>query len=334
MTNFTLSKAVRRAFSARACALAWGPLVASLACNTYGGPPGDTSSPLGGTGAESGMGASGSPAMAGGGSGAAGAETGGTASGSAGAQVSGGKAGDSVGGGGSAGATTTSGAGGSAGSSGGSAGGGGGEASTDVDMIDDMEDDDQQIDLSSDGRNGYWYVGGDTTVGGVTDPPTAKFKMATLAAGDRSMYAAHLKATGFTDWGSVIGFNLVEQSGVKPYDASAYCGVQFWAKAASAFTVRFRLPDGDTHQAGGVCVTSGAANQLCYDHFGAFVQVTPAWKSFAVKFSAVAQIGTGYHPADGKLKANQLYAVEWALPGQTGTAYELWIDDVAFMKCK
>src|SRR5882724_5558452 len=109
MTNFTLSKAVRRAFSARACALAWGPLVASLACNTYGGPPGDTSSPLGGTGAESGMGASGSPAMAGGGSGAAGAEMGGTASGSAGAQVSGGKAGDSVGGGGSAGATTTSG---------------------------------------------------------------------------------------------------------------------------------------------------------------------------------------------------------------------------------
>jgi hypothetical protein len=260
---------------------------------------------------------------------------GGSSSGSTGASASGGKAGESVGG--SAGVATTSGtggSGGSGGSGGGGAGGGAGQTATDFEMIDDMEDDDQQIDLSADGRNGYWYVGADATPAGVTDPPSAKFKMAALAAGDRSTYAAHLKATGFTDWGSVIGFNLVEQSGVKPYDASAYCGVQFWAKAATAFTVRFRLPDGDTHQAGGVCMTSGAPNQLCYDHFGAFVQVTPAWKSFSVKFSAVAQIGTGYHPADGKLKANQLYAIEWALPGQTGSTYELWIDDVAFMKCQ
>jgi hypothetical protein len=332
MTNFRPPPTARRATRARWCALAWGPLLASLACNTYGDPPGDVSTPLGGSGAESGKGSSGMGATVAGGSAAAGAEMGGSASGSAGAETSGGKAADMAGSGGSAGVATTVAGGGSGGSSGGSAGGGG-ESATDVDPIDGMEDDDQQIDLS-DGRNGYWYVGGDPTVGGVTDPPTNKFKMAMLAAADRSMYAAHLKATGFTDWGSVIGFNLVEQSGVKAYDASAYCGVTFWAKAATAFTLRFRLPDGDTHQAGGVCVTSGAANQLCYDHFGAFVQVTTAWKSFSVKFTGVAQTGTGYHPADGKLKPSQLYAVEWALPGQTGNAYEIWIDDVAFMKCK
>ena len=37
--------------------------------------------------------------------------------------------------------------------------------------------------------------------------------------------------------------------------------------------------------------------------------------------------------SDKQFKADQLYAVEWALPGSAGKAYEIWIDDVTLTDC-
>jgi hypothetical protein len=206
--------------------------------------------------------------------------------------------------------------------------------SGDADVVDDMEDGDQQIVVAA-GRNGYWYVGNDGTVGGTQEPPVNAFAMFELVAGERpnSSYAAHTKVDGFKSWGSVIGFNFNEQLGtVKAYDASAFCGVSFWAKAAAATTLRFRLPDSDTHPVGAVCVDGGPAGQACYDHFSTSAALTPDWKQFTVTFAELTQIGTGYHPADMKLKADQLYGLEWALPGAAKT-FEIWIDDVELLKC-
>jgi hypothetical protein len=78
---------------------------------------------------------------------------------------------------------------------------------------------------------------------------------------------------------------------------------------------------------------TGAADRLCYDHFRAPVALTTAWKPLTISFSQVEQLGTGYHPADKKLKTDQLYAVEWAVPGSAGKAHEIWIDDVSFVAC-
>jgi hypothetical protein len=310
-------------------ALAWGPLLAALACSVYDNAlPGDVAAPLGGSGTSAGV--PGSEAVGGG---TAGTSPGGAASGSGGAGsggvVNGGKPSDTsnLAGGGTGGQSA-----GSAGSSGMASAGMGGEPALALEVIDDMEDNDAQIILKG-GRNGFWYVGGDPTVGATTEPAVGAFKMAKLAAGDRSGFAARLKAVGFTSWGSVIGFNFVEMSGVKPYDASAYCGVQYWGKAAEPTTLRFRAPDGDTHPAGAVCVDGGAAAQACYDHFGTSAAFTTEWQSFTTKFPDLEQVGSGYHPADKKLKADKLYALEWALPG-SGKTYEIWIDDVAFVKCK
>jgi hypothetical protein len=131
----------------------------------------------------------------------------------------------------------------------------------------------------------------------------------------------------------VIGFNLVEQPALAPYDASSYCAVEFWGKAAGATSLRLRLPDADTHPDGGVCSTAGAANTLCYDHFSAPVSLSVSWKSYSVTFASLQQVGTGYHPADNKFKADKLYGLEWALPGVAGKTYEVWIDDVTFIPC-
>ena len=83
-----------------------------------------------------------------------------------------------------------------------------------------------------------------------------------------------------------------------------------------------------------MCVDGGAANKACYDHFGQSLNILPSWQVFNVKFSSLMQIGSGYHPPDGKFKPNELYAIEWALPGQSAETYELWIDDVQFVKCQ
>jgi hypothetical protein len=282
--------------------------------------------PLGGSGVDAGSAGIG-VATAGKGAGAEGA-TGGSTSGSAGEVNGGGKAGDAPQVGGSAGAQAT----GGGGSSGNASAGTGGEASGSTEIIDDMEDGDAEIEISGP-RNGYWYVGGDLSTGTTLEPPSSKFAMTELT-GDRSTTVAHVKATGFKDWGSVMGFNFIELlTKVKPYDASAFCGIQFWGKAAAATTVRFRVPDIDTHQAGGVCTDPGTTGTACYDHFGSSLSFSAAWKQYSVNFADLMQLGTGYHPADGKLKSAQLMAVEWALPGGTTKTYEIWIDDVQFTKC-
>ena len=229
-------------------------------------------------------------------------------------------------------ATGGSASGGSA--SGGSAGGGsagvasGGEATAaDGHTIDDMEDGNAQLKAEA-GRNGYWYTGGDATPGASLEPPAGSFQMLELPAGDHgsSAFAAHIKAAGFSGWGSVLGCNFVEQLAVvRAYDASRYCGVSFSGKAAAAVSVRFSVPDVDTHPAGGVCAVNGAADQQCYDHFSASFAFTTAWKSYSVRLDELTQNGTGYHPTDGKLKPDQIYSLEWSLPGN-GKTLEIFVD--------
>ncbi len=311
-------------------ALALGPCGAGLACSVYDNSLiGDVAAPLGGSGTSAGAAGSGAD----GGTAIAGTATGGSASGSAG-MASGGKAGDNAVTTGGAGAPSAgSGGSGTAGSAG-SAGAGGDATPGPTETIDDMEDGDAEIDIKGP-RNGYWYVGGDLTAGATTDPVSGKFMMTMLGGSDRSTFAAHVKAVGYKDWGSVMGFNFIELlTKVNPYDGSAFCGVQFWGKAAAATTVRFRIPDIDTHQAGGVCKDPPTgAGTACYDHFGTSFGFSTAWKLFSTKFTDLSQAGTGYHPADMKLKSDKLMSVEWALPG-SGTTYEIWIDDVEFTKCK
>jgi hypothetical protein len=198
-----------------------------------------------------------------------------------------------------------------------------------------MEDADPQITVAA-GRNGFWYVGNDATVGGTQEPPSAAFAMFELIPGENgdSTYSAHMKVSGFKGWGSLIGFNLVESQGLKPYDASAYCGLHFWGKAAAPTVLRLAAPDGDTHPAGQVCVETGASDQLCHNHFSAAVSLTTAWKSSTVMFASLEQVGTGYRPPDHAFKPDQLYALEWSLPGGSlGKAYEIWIDDITLLSC-
>jgi hypothetical protein len=292
------------------------------ACSVYDDVLPNGVAPLGGSGGESATGGS-----AGSSSPQAGIDAGG-ASGSAGGV---GKAGEATAAGGAAGI----GNGGRAGVSGAASTQGGEPPMGDGVSIDDMEDGDAQL-TREDSRNGYWYTGSDDSATAVIVPPKDAYTMIELPDGDRSasVYSAHLKATGCKGWGSVLGCNFIEQATkVMPYDASQFCGVQFWGKAAAAVSVRFSVPDVDTHPEGGVCQPTGPSNQACYDHFNTSFTFTTAWKSFSAKFTELQQTSSGYHPADGKFKADQVFSLEWALPGTTGNTYEIWIDDLQFLPC-
>jgi hypothetical protein len=331
MRNFHRDHQRFHALLTPGAALSLGLWLLALGCTVYDDSLLDDEGPVAGSG---GSGVSGSTSDGGM---ADPSEAGKASGGSSAAQGSGAEPGSGTGGvtAGSGGAAAGSSTGGtpSAGSS--SGGTGGTPAPGDADPVDDMEDGDPQIVVAT-GRNGYWYVGNDGTVGGTQEPPVAAFAMAKLTAGERpnSSWSAHTKVDGFKGWGSVLGFNFTEQLGmVEAYDASAYCGVRYWAKAAAATALRFRVPDGNTHPVGAVCVDGGPAGMACYDHFSAAAAFTTEWQEFTVMFAALQQIGTGYHPASMKLQADKLYGLEWALPGQNN-AFEIWVDDVELLKCE
>jgi hypothetical protein len=333
MRNFHRDHQRFRALLTPGAALSLGLWLLALGCSIYDDALLDDGGPVAGSGGSGESGTANDGGMAD--SPQAGKASGGGGSQGSGAEPGAGSGGATAGSGATAAGGSTGGDPSAGSSSGGTGGTGGTPVSTDADWVDDMEDGDAQIVIAS-GRNGYWYVGNDGTAGGTQEPPVTAFAMSKLTPGERpnSSWSAHTKASGFKSWGSVLGFNFSEQLGmVQAYDASAYCGVRYWAKAAAATSLRFRVPDGNTHPVGAVCVDGGPAGMACYDHFSAAAAFTTQWQEFTVMFAALQQIGSGYHPPSMKLQADKLYGLEWALPGQNAS-FEIWVDDVELLKCE
>jgi len=241
---------------------------------------------------------------------------------------------------GAAGAGGTSGASGSAsagtggGSSlsgaGGSAAQGGAATKLELELIDDMENGDTVID-ATDSRGGDWYAGHDATATGTQFPGTP-FVMSNLLAGDprfaSSKHAAMTNGMGFTDWGENLGFNLklVNQvTGKHPiYDATAYCGVHFFAKVGAGATTKplLRVIDKNSHPDGGIC---GGGGMPCYQYFQKQLTFSTAWQEQSVLFSELTC--SGWPP---KLELGAIFSVEFGLP--SSSQFELWVDDVSFLK--
>ena len=161
-----------------------------------------------------------------------------------------------------------------------------------VSMIDDMEDDNALI-LPTDGRTGYWYASND---GSATQWPKMGVTFAMAAGGHGSgKYAVHTSGGAFTGWGALVGFDFDALSGQlkKGWDASAYRGISFWAKAQAASTVVFSLPDTDTDPAGKVCVLADGSDKGCFDHVGTSIAIGTSWTAFSVDFDSLHQKGFG-----------------------------------------
>jgi hypothetical protein len=193
-------------------------------------------------------------------------------------------------------------------------------------MIDDMEDDNALI-LPKDGRTGYWYASNDGS--STQSPKMSTTFMMTAGGHGSSKYAVRTSGGAFTGWGALVGFDFDAVSGQtkKAWDASAYRGITFWAKAEStALNVFFSLPDADTDPAGNVCRYTDGSDKACFDHFGTSITIDTTWTAFSVDFDTLHQKGFGEQFPS--LRKDGLVSCQWmAAPGAT---FDFWIDDVAF----
>jgi hypothetical protein len=259
----------------------------------------------------------------------------GSAAGAAGSDEEGGAAGKAAGGTGNnvAGGGTGSGAqGGSGGDTMGGVPPGGGSAGsppvvlpTGVDMVDDMEDANFYLSPAPP-RFGYWYVAGDGTMG-ATAPEIAKLVSKLEPARDGSTQAVHFAASGFTKWGSSVGFSFTDVANKpKPYDAGQAKGLVFWVRGSVKNDAKLRVIflSTPTVPAGKLCGGDGQGE--CLDHFGTQVSVTAEWTRVPIAFASLRQAGWGALIETG-FDTKQMLGIEWTTDLND---LDVWIDDVSF----
>ncbi len=206
-------------------------------------------------------------------------------------------------------------------------------------LIDDMEGNTGEISAPTAG-NGYWFTYGDGTVGGTLVPaagaaftdsmisPTRAVSAPFAAlSGASSTYAAQVSGSGFATYAG-MGFNLKNPRAA--YNASAYVGFVFWGRlggTATDGTVRFLVPDKNTDPSGGVCTTK------CSDFLGENLVFTASWQQFTIMYTDLAQVGFG-SPVETTLDAANVYAVEFQVSTKApaGGAFDIWVDDIYFIK--
>jgi hypothetical protein len=190
---------------------------------------------------------------------------------------------------------------------------------TDPLMIDDMEDGEGSICATS-GRTGVWFDFGDGTTGDLTPKSDVRFTPTRIEDGSRgsSRYAARFAGSGFTAWGAIMGFVVMNPPG--GYDAGGLGGITFWMRSNVPVSVDFPTSETTPIEGGGDCVVD------CNQHFT--FQITapaPGWFPYQVPFNALSGGGSAiWNP-------RHLFGVNFRVP--QGTAFEVWIDDVAFYFC-
>jgi hypothetical protein len=197
-------------------------------------------------------------------------------------------------------------------------------------MIDDMEDNDGSI-LSVNGRVGAWYTYNDLTAAATQVPKQGDPFTMTAGGRDGTGYAANTHGGGFTVWGAGYGFNFKDPgdgdggSLKSTYDASAYSGITFWAKAGAGSDkgLRVNVSNKETDPAGAVC----APADKCSDHFGSPVTLTADWAKYTLPFAKMAQSGWGQSVA--KFDVSTLYAVQFQVG--KNTTFDISLDEVAFL---
>ncbi len=141
----------------------------------------------------------------------------------------------------------------------------------------------------------------------------------------------HFKGAGHSGWGADVAAAIVSQS--VPVDVSAYSGMSFVVKSATASSLIFKVQNPYAQPPCGKCVeVDPMANQDCYSGYSKTVQlpaddVTPR----VVKWTELAQQTYGYMPPNTqKFDVNNLVSVAFAFG--TNVDFDVCIDDVKFLE--
>jgi hypothetical protein len=193
---------------------------------------------------------------------------------------------------------------------------------------------------------GTWFTFDDGTDGGILTPPpnaSAAPIVALLSPthvtynGVVSAHAAHVTAnSGFTSYGDGMGFNLNVVLGAPgPFNGAAYRGFVFWARAlgSGALGTRFNVMDVNTTApgSGGVC-DGGACNGFFGFDFGKgnMPALTSSWQMYVVYFADLTRPVWATDDPGLAFDKTQMIGCQFQLA--EGTAADLWVDDVYFIK--
>ena len=248
------------------------------------------------------------------------------------------------------------------GSGGGGGGGSGGTFTPNPDnLISDFEDTVAVVvQAGTPMRNGYWYTYNDTTCTQmpIPDPqatatgvPKVQFVPETPTV-PQTLYgsgqALHAKWSGCTMWGGGVGADLAQPpqadggtyTGPKvPYDASAFTGVRFMARAENSpmsnpnYRVKFPMVENTKVIDGGTCMATEVGSDKCSDDYG-FAFPLPSngnWHEVVVDFSKTSsfkQEGWGkmfpWNPAH--MTSIQIQNAG----GEFASNFDLWVDSIYF----
>jgi len=187
-------------------------------------------------------------------------------------------------------------------------------------LIDDGEDANNQV-LKVEGRDGYWFTFADNE--GTTVEPKGDFRM-TPGGPPGSKYAARMTGKVAPAGKSLyVGMGFALRSPKRPYDASKYQGVSFWAKGPGR--VRFKTPDVNTTPEGDRC-------DDCYNDFGVDLVLQDKWLRYTVPFERLSQQPGWGDPAPEVAK-DMLFAIQWQFSA-ADTEFDIWIDNVEFVGCE
>ena len=195
-------------------------------------------------------------------------------------------------------------------------------------IIDDGEDGNNQVNDSG-GRAGYWYTFLDKVGSSISPKPEGQGGKFAMVQGSGHSSQFGVSAKGKVAAGDIVysgvGFNFLDPK--KPYDASKYEGVSFWAKRGSSSTgkVRLKVPDDSTDPEGKIC-------SACFNDFGKDLSLTEEWTKYTISFADMRQLSGWGAPHPPRINAQKLYGMQWQV-NQPGAAFDIAIDDIEFV-CK
>jgi len=185
-------------------------------------------------------------------------------------------------------------------------------------LIEDFEKKDSRV-LELDGRAGGWMTYDDGT--GKQSPPgrSALFPSRIPGGRGKSQHGLHVSGGKFTLWGVTLGAELADAG---CYDASAYAGVEFWAKGPGNLRVGFQMIDVQDVKYGGLCAKD------CYNTHRAVVALGKTFERYAVRWEELRQLYPGGPPT--VFDPRRVRFIEFGVAAGD-TPFDLWIDDVSFL---
>ena len=188
----------------------------------------------------------------------------------------------------------------------------------DAPLIEDWEAKDSNV-LLLDGRKGSWANYDDGT--GKQNPPVRSPLFPSRIPGGRgaSKSALHLSGGRFSDWGVTFGAELADQA---CYDASAYAGIEFWAKGPGKIKVGVQMIDVQDVKYGGLCRND------CYNSHRKAVTLGKGFQKYTIPWDDLKQLYQAGPPI--ALDPKRIRFLEFGIAAED-TPFDVWIDDVSFL---